>query len=679
MEAPFRRTDLFVSPKGNDSWSGSFSEPNAEGTDGPLATIGKARDRVRERKLSGKLSGPVAVWIRGGRYAISEPLLFGPEDSAPVTYAAYPGEQPIVDGGRPITGWQVEEVHGIPCWVAEIPEVAAGTWYFRQLFVDGKRRRRSRLPKEGFYWMESVPETHLSSELFEGSDAFVSAPGDIRSWKNLTDIEIVALHWWVDERMPIVSFDETTRLVRSSRRSIFALRDDQGKQYARYRVEHVFEALSEPGEWYLDRAAGKVTYIPMPGEDPETTEVFAPVVEKLLKLAGQPEAGRYVEFLRFEGLCFRHTDWRQPGGGFDADTEGGAPKVDYASAPQAASNIPGVLFLEGARYCSIENCTVEHIGGYGIEMAGGCMANRLVGNTLCDLGAGGIKWNGSDAHGPAALRTGNHTVTDNHICQGGRVFHSAVGILSVHSFGNDISHNHIHDLYYTGISCGWVWGYGPSVSRDNLIEKNHIHDLGHGLLSDMGGIYTLGVQPGTVIRGNVIHDVEKRNYGGWAIYPDEGSSHILIEHNVCYNTSSQSFHQHYGRENIVRNNLFAFGREGQVALGRGEAHHSFTFERNLVLTDGQPLFLGGYAYRLEDRGYSSDLNLFWDVSGESLVEEMAERRKLGYDLHAIIADPGCRDLDAYDFTLLADSPAFALGFRPIDVSDVGLRPKNERG
>src|SRR5579875_487287 len=80
-----------------------------------------------------------------------------------------------------------------------------------------------------------------------------------------------------------------------------------------------------------------------------------------------------------------------------------------------------------------------------------------------------------------------------------------------------IAHNHIHDLFYSGISCGWVWGYAESVSHDNRIEYNHIHDIGQRLLSDMGGIYTLGVQPGTVLRGNLIYNVEKHNYGGWAI------------------------------------------------------------------------------------------------------------------------------------------------------------------
>jgi len=81
------------------------------------------------------------------------------------------------------------------------------------------------------------------------------------------------------------------------------------------------------------------------------------------------------------------------------------------------------------------------------------------------------------------------------------VFFSACGMALIHSYGNEVSHNHIHDFYYTGISCGWVWGFAENVSRENRIEKNHIHHLGKGVLSDMGGIYILGVQPGTMLRG----------------------------------------------------------------------------------------------------------------------------------------------------------------------------------
>jgi len=360
---------------------------------------------------------------------------------------------------------------------------------------------------------------------------------------------------------------------------------------------------------------------------------------------------------------------------------GSPPGIDFASSPQAASRVPAVFSLRGARHCVIEECAIRHVGLYAVELADGCVGNRVVGNDMFDLGAGGVKISGADAHGPAARRTGNNKVTDNHIHTCGRVFHSAVGVLSRHSFGNDISHNHIHDLFYSGVSCGWVWGYGDSVSANNRIEKNHIHDLGHGWLSDMGGIYTLSVQPGTVLRGNLIHDVVRANYGGWAIYPDEGSSYLVIENNVCYNTNSQPFHQHYGHENIVRNNIFAFGGEAQIAVSRVDDCVAITFERNIVLTDGQPIFVGGYGHKFDQRKLISDLNVFWDVSGRppllSKDHDLDAWRALGYDCHSVVADPKCRDFASRDFALEPDSPAFALGFQAIDLADVGPRPKGD--
>lgn len=122
----------------------------------------------------------------------------------------------------------------------------------------------------------------------------------------------------------------------------------------------------------------------------------------------------------------------------------------------------------------------------------------------------------------------------------------------MHTYENVIAHNEIADLNYTGISCGWVWGYENSITRENLIEKNHIHDIGNGVLSDMGGIYLLGKQQGTIVRCNLIHDVYSRHYGGWALYADEGASAVVFEQNICYNTNSNAFHQHYGCGNSNR-------------------------------------------------------------------------------------------------------------------------------
>ena len=253
-----------------------------------------------------------------------------------------------------------------------------------------------------------------------------------------------------------------------------------------------------------------------------------------------------------------------------------------------------------------------------------------------------MKLNGATAEQSPLRRNGRNRVTDNHIHHGGKVFHSAVGILSMHSFGNALSHNHIHDLYYSGISCGWVWGYRDNISHDNHIEHNHIHHLGFGWLSDMGGIYTLGVQPGTVLRGNLIHGVTMAGYGGWAIYPDEGSSHLVIEDNIGYDTSSQGFHQHYGRENVVRNNIFVLGREGMVRRTRLEDHVSFTLEKNVIVAQGQPIYYGD---RLEGGMIITDTNLLWDAAGEVIFHAKLsndEWREMGFDRNSVVAGPRLR-------------------------------------
>src|SRR5262249_23791717 len=153
------------------------------------------------------------------------------------------------------------------------------------------------------------------------------------------------------------------------------------------------------------------------------------------------------------------------------------------------------------------------------------------------------------------LRTHDNAVTDCHVHGGGRVFHQAVGLWVGQSSGNRLAHNHVHDLYYTGISCGWTWGYGRTLGRGNVIEANHGHDLGRGWQSDLGGVYTLGVQPGTVVRGNVFHDIAGHRYGGWGIYFDEGTTQVVAEDNLVYRTTHGGFHQHFGRENVVRNNV----------------------------------------------------------------------------------------------------------------------------
>jgi len=140
------RADFYVAPNGNDQWSGKLPSPNAQKTDGPFATVTRARDAVRKLKAPG-LTSAVTVMIRGGTYYLDEPIRFGPEDSGseryPIRYVAYPGEKPVLSGGRPVTGWKTEDGK---LFTALVPGVREGKWYFKQLRVGSERQIRARYP-----------------------------------------------------------------------------------------------------------------------------------------------------------------------------------------------------------------------------------------------------------------------------------------------------------------------------------------------------------------------------------------------------------------------------------------------------------------------------------------------------------------------------------------------------
>ncbi|HXX92957.1 MAG TPA: right-handed parallel beta-helix repeat-containing protein, partial [Planctomycetota bacterium] len=537
---------------------------------------------------------------------------------------------------------------GRPMWAAESPET-------RQLFVNGRRALRTRLPKEGTYQIDEVLDQTARAE--DGARRFRYKEGDLKPWANLSDVEVVALHFWHEERLPVESLDEKERIVRFQKKSIRRLAEAIRNQPARYFVENVVEALDSPGQFYWDRREGIAYYLPRPGEEARTSEMIVPQLRHVVRFDG----ARHV---RLRGMTVSHTEAYCPASK-NKDTELSGPS-------QAAVTAPGAIVFENAAGCAFEDGAVEHVGSYGIEIGPGCSGIEVLHNTIRDLGAGGLKI-GDWTSGANPAR--DAVVADNRIFEGGLLFPSACGILICHSGGNRILHNDIHDFFYTGISVGWTWGYRESAARDNRIEANHIHHLGRRVLSDMGGIYTLGPSPGTVLRRNLIHDIDAFDYGGWGIYFDEGSTGILAEENVVYNTKDGGLHQHYGKENIARNNVFAFAREAQVARSRLEKHLSFTFEQNIVLWKEGEFFHKGYSDTPGEQ-VAFHRNVYWQVEGKPVTFgglTLEAWQKLGQDQDSIVADPLFVAPEKGDFTLRPDSPALKLGFRPIDLSGVGPR------
>lgn len=645
-----------VSPQGNDSWSGTLDAPNAAGDDGPFASLTRAQKAARQ-------AGPGAtVQVRGGTYALDGPVVFTPEDSGtegePTTYAAYPGEKPVFTGGSPITGWRKGEGN---LWVAEVPEVREGRWYFHQLFVNGARRTRARTPNEGYLAIADnlVPMTDRSAARSDNKYkiGFKFQPGDIQQWENLEDVQIVLYHSWTASLHWIDSVDMDKRELKFTNRCGWPVGYWDGRQ--RYHVENCFEALDSPGEWYLNRETGMLYYWPMDGEDMTAAQVIAPRIQHLVEIRGDAELGLPVSHLIIRGMSLQHADWM-------------ADDRQAVLDGQAAVHLSAAVVASGARDCTIEDCEIAHVGEYAMILGEGCKRNTVRRCHIHDLGGGGVRLGMTDLPNQPERRSEYNTVDNCFIHDGGHVFRAGIGVWIGRSSYNTVSHNEICDFYYSGCSVGWSWGYAPSTAHHNVFEYNHIHNLGKNVLSDMGGIYSLGISPGTVERFNLIHDVFSYSYGGWGLYTDEGSSEILMENNICYNCKTGAFHQHYGRDNTIRNNIFAFSSHTpDIIRSRQEEHSSFTIERNIVLTShGEPL--GG---NWGNGNYTIDRNLYWDINGIDLDfagMEFEEWQALGRDVNSLVADPLFVDAPNYDFRLKENSPAFKLGFQSFDVSDIGL-------
>ena len=665
------RADFYVATNGNDAWSGRLPSPALGGVDGPFATITRARDAIRQLRAQTGRARTYTVLVRGGVYRLDGPIVFLPEDSgaegAPVVYAAFPGERPVLSGGRIITGWtkgtgKVWTVRVVDLRTSK-PGAAARSdqpWYFHQLFVNGQRRTRARTPNAGYLKTDGPlpefknPRAHRQNP--KAKMGFRYKAGDLKRWANLEDVNLFVYHSWTASLHWIRGIDEPTRTVRFTAPSAWPMGYWDRKQ--RYVVENCLEALDSPGEWYFDRKARLLHYLPMPGEDVLRAVVEAPALTELVRFDGDPTTARFVQHIVLNGLSFQHADWAVPNRG----------RADG----QAATFLDGAAVrARGARNCSLERCEIARVGGYALWLGQGCKNNRVAHCHIHDMGAGGIRIGETTSARNEYVEAGANTVDNCFVHNGGNVFPAGVGVWIGRSSGNAVTHNDISDFYYTGVSVGWSWGYAPSSANNNRIEHNHIHHIGQGVLSDMGGIYALGVSPGTRLCHNLIHDIHSYNYGGWGLYTDEGSSGILLENNIVFNTKTGGFHQHYGRDNTVRNNLFAYSRQAQIIRSRQEPRLSFTFQNNIVYCDHDAVLGGNW----RDGNYRLDNNLYWVATREAADfagRDFIQWQETGQDRNSLVADPLFVDPLHYDFTLRRGSPALRVGYKPIDARGIGL-------
>ncbi|MEG0767179.1 MAG: right-handed parallel beta-helix repeat-containing protein, partial [Clostridia bacterium] len=330
------------------------------------------------------------------------------------------------------------------------------------------RLSAARLPAEGYYTISSVRDADANapkSEIFAQHRAvYVSASqiGDrLATLDRLQDIRIRIFHYWKDEVTTLAGYDaKTKRLALARPTTMTVSRGD------RYYLENVREALSTPGQWYLDHETGKLFYVPFFGESMADTTLQIGYMEQMMILHG-------VSNLHFEGITFAGSDWSIPGNNAEPD---------FA---QAAYDVTASVLVLNASDLSFTACTFTQIGGSALKLGPNVQNMTVTGCLFEDIGANAVTIDGLDCALDDPQVSRNIQITDNHICKYGQSFFNGVGVLLTRARDCVIANNEIHDGFYTAISAGWVWGYTYSVTDNVRIADNLIYDIGQGLLSDM--------------------------------------------------------------------------------------------------------------------------------------------------------------------------------------------------
>ncbi len=517
---------VHVAPGGSDQAKGDAGAP--------LATPHGAIERLPEIARQSP-DAQVRVLLRGGAYPIERPLTIERRHvpaKGSLTFAAADDATALISGGRRITGWKVNEDG---TWSVAISEAAAGEWKFRELFVDGQRRPRARHPNAGYL--------RIDAAFADKRSGFTFGDGDLpQLWTG--GGELVFLHDWSTSRVPVQEVDhETRRLTVAFPIGNHAdhYKIDHFEPHPRYYVENHRALLDAPGEWLLDDK-GVLLYRPLPDEKPDATEVIAPRAEALLLVTGDDDGP--IRNVHFDRVHFEHCAWQLPERGFAASQATAFEQRGDQPRSGSRNFVPTAIRFERAEDCSFTRGLIAHLGTSGIQFGSRTKNCRLEDCVIEDISGNGVNlgedtsrlvtgrpwWQGAPDQAAAG-----HLVRHNRIERCGQQFFGAVAVWVGIARQMQIDHNEIANHPYTGVSLGWMWNPTPTPASENVVAQNHIHHVMQ-VLSDGGGIYTLGRQPGTRLVDNVIHDVPL-NAGraeSNGMFLDEGSDQTEIVGNTIY-------------------------------------------------------------------------------------------------------------------------------------------------
>lgn len=681
---------FFVAPDASDANDGL----NASA---PFQTPERARVAIAALKTqnNGTLPTGIDVSLAPGIYFLNDTLTLSTADTDParrvVWAAAIPGTATL-SGASPLSGWVQQNASNV--WSTMLP-AAFSQQLLRQLYDSNGTR----------YTLRETP-TLLYSALYEDSQPVrIVVNTDDVPWpaSALRAARVVLWHCWSTSQSRLASWDpRNTTLTLGSPlddRYCWANNTAGGRRYA---IQNVLDPAGlQPREFTYDPATREVTV----RLDAAATTPPALIAPRLAMVVDITEGAANVTL---NGLVIAHTEAFLEESCMDVSYPGGGS----CNAQSANDQDLVALQVGNASDVSILNVEVALTGGHGVWVRGDASRTVIDRCSVHDIGAGGIRvgdGNSGDSTRPSSRAravTSGLVISNSTIASMGDITAQGAGILLTMAANVRILHNSVHDVSSIAISLGSDYGYGSATNVDNEVAYNHVFNVGRGELSDMGCLYNLGVVQNSSWHHNLCHDVQSFDYGGWGLYADEGTSSLLMRDNVVHTTKSAGFHQHYGVDNDVTNNVFAFPvrwycnatlmpncddaavRSSQQPPGGGtHSISSFAFWANIILLQNASAALL-YA-RNAPPGMSNmtfDNNTYWSTAvpaqslsfpsnvnpGETLT--FPQWQEEGYDTHGGVDDPQFVDAGGFDFSLKSSSPALARGFVLIDLSNVGPLP-----
>jgi hypothetical protein len=501
------QVEIHVSPAGNDKNPGSFEEP--------LRTISKSQELVREKIK--ETENDIRVYIHEGDYNQDKPLIFTSIDQGKgdqkVIYSAYKEDKPVIHGGAVLNNWEKLDDS---TWATNYN----GT-YFRQLYVNGQRRVRAREPNTGSFY-------RVANYDFKHQEILV-ARNDISKLlnSNVNEVEMILQMHWAESilRLNSVSIhgpynvsNANIRIHEDDAAIIFKRPHPSHRSGQAYHLENTILFLDEPGEWYYNQEEGKIYYKPLENETLLNTVFVVPKIQNLLIVRGEKD--NPVKNLVFDGLTFMYSNWVRPGNDTYSNIQAGMFILHTDSANnKTVIRPPAAVHVTWANNTEFKNCVYKNLGSTGLDLNYGTNGCKVVGNVFKDIAGGGIMVgkfvedsltlinNPYNPDEKEIVSTGD-LINNNYITAIGQDYFGTCAIAAGFTDNVQIIHNYIYNVPYTGISVGYGWTNEDNAMKNNVIAYNEI-ERAMTILADGAAIYTLSKQPGTLIKGNYIHDLKK--------------------------------------------------------------------------------------------------------------------------------------------------------------------------